>query len=792
MKTKVRSATRIATAIITLALASASFAQQALPPLPGTYFSAKDYDLPPWPFNPDPNLATVEIEPGIFVLDDTAVPDTPEQATARVARQTAAKQAALIDPQVAAEAARQAREQAWARNREKNRQWLHRGVVLENGEIQSFRALKEKKREDLRARATEIGARQRREKEEAEAWAQRNDIDVRAKLPDDGTAELMSISGGVPTVYITYNEDAADTVSTDELWPGRATGLELTGAGTTVGIWDGGDVLLTHQEFDSGAGTRVTDRDGVSPLGISGHVTHVAGTLVAEGQDAAAQGMSYGANLDAYDWTDDIGEMGYAAAQDQLPISNHSYGNQTGWGFLPVGGQNFWAWYGNTILSQVESYLFGFYDAISRDVDATTYDAIYYLPIWAAANERGAAGQGPANQPEGHYAWNGTQWVAVLDQVRPDDGDADGFDTLVPQGVSKNILTIGSAHDIDGGYDVPGDVVASDFSSFGPTDDGRIKPDLVGNGEVVRSAESAANDAYVNRSGTSMAAPNVTGSLNLLIERQAQLYGTDHPLWASTLKALAIHTADEAGAFAGPDFRHGWGLLNTRRAVELIDANFDSGSLAHVKEVVLMDGEYIEFPVVSDGSQPLRVTICWTDPAGEPPTLAVDPADLMLVNDLDLRIVRDTTTHQPWVLNPANRNAAATKGDNFRDNVEQVHIANPTAGEYLVRVTHKNNVVDDTGAVSLQNVSISISGNVAQAAPTLRITSADMIGPDEMTLAWPAVVGLTYQVQFTADVGIVNWINTGPEVSATSEVVAVAVSAPSTEEKRFYRVIAAE
>lgn len=792
MKTRTKTAIRISTTMLALALASASFAQQAPPPLPGTYYSAKDYDVPPWPFNPDPNLAAVEIEPGIFVVDDTAVPDTPEQTAARAARQAAAQQAALIDPRVAAEAARQAREATWARNREKHLPSLHQGLVLENGAIQSFRALKEKKREDLQTRAVEIGARQRREKQEAEAWAQRNNIDVRTKLPDGGSAELMGISGGVPSVYITYNEDAADTVSTDELWPGGATGLDLTGAGTTLGIWDGGDVLLTHQEFDSGAGTRVTDRDGVSPLGISGHGTHVAGTLVAEGQDAAAQGMSYEATLDAYDWDVDVGEMADAAAEDDLRISNHSYGPQAGWGFLPVGGQNFWAWYGNTTLSQVESYLFGFYDGNSRDIDTTVYHAIHYLPIWAAANERGGAGQGPANQPVGHYAWNGIQWVAVFDQVRPNDGDADGFDTLVPQGVVKNILTIGSAHDIVGGYEIPADVVASDFSSFGPTDDGRIKPDLVGNGEVVRSTESAANDAYDNRSGTSMAAPNVAGSLNLLIQRQAQLYGTDHPLWASTLKALAIHTADEAGAFAGPDYRHGWGLLNTRRAAELIDANFQSGSLAHLKEVVLMDGEYIEFPVVSDGSQPLRVTICWTDPAGEPPALAVDPADLMLVNDLDLRIIRDTTTHQPWVLNPANRNAAATTGDNIRDNVEQVHIASPTAGGYLVRVTHKNNLVDDTGAVSLQNVSIAISGNAAQFAPTLRITSADMTGPDEMTLAWPAVVGLTYQVQYTADVGTVNWINTGPEIDATRDLVAVAVSAPSTEEKRFYRVIVVE
>lgn len=694
--------------------------------------------------------------------------------------------------EAAIEAARQAQEAAWARNREKYEYWHHGGLALENGQIQSFAALTEKKRADLRARAAEIGARQRREKEEAEAWARRNNIAIRVSLPDGGATELMSIRGGVPRFYITYNAVAADTVSTDELWPGGATGLALTGAGTILGIWDEADVLLTHQEFDSGPGTRVTDRDGTSEWGISEHATHVAGTLMAEGLYPAARGMSYEADLHAYDWYRDIAEMGDAAAEDDLRISNHSYGSQAGWGFVVIeieGEEHYFrAWWGDTTLSEVESYWFGFYDDDTRDIDGTVYDATYYLPIWAAGNDRGEDGQGPQNQPVGHYACDGTWCVWVEGQVRPDDGDGGGFDTLPFEGVAKNILTIGSANDIVGGYEVPADVVITYLSSFGPTDDGRIKPDLLGNGEDVRSTYSSANDAYADGTGTSMAAPNVAGSLNLLVHRHTQLMGTENPMWASTLKAIAIHTADEAGGSPGPDYRHGWGLLNTRKAVELINANFESESLAHIKQVVLMDGEFIEFPVVSDGSEPLRVTICWTDPAGEPPAPAVDPEDLMLVNDLDLRMVRDATTYRPWILNPANRTAAATTGDNFRDNVEQVHIANPTAGGYLVRVTHKGNLVDDTGAVSLQKVSIAISGNIAQAAPTLEIVSVDMTGPDEITLAWPAVVGRTYQVQYTADMGDVNWIKTGPEINATRDLVAVAVSAPSAVEKRFYRV----
>lgn len=83
-------------------------------------------------------------------------------------------------------------------------------------------------------------------------------------------------------------------------------------------------------------------------------------------------------------------------------------------------------------------------------------------------------------------------------------------------------------------------------------------------------------------------------------------------------------------------------------------------------------------------------------------------------------------------------------------------------------------------------------GRCRAAAPALEIVSAEMTGPNEITLAWPAVVGRTYQVQYTADMGTVDWINTGPEINATRDLVAVAVSAPSAERKRFYRVMVVE
>ncbi|HPV12592.1 MAG TPA: hypothetical protein PKW83_18235, partial [Verrucomicrobiota bacterium] len=94
MKTKTRTATRIGTAIIALALASVSLAQVKPPSPPGSYYSAKEHEWkPPLPFNPHPELPVVEFEPGKFLVDDTALPDTPEQVAARAAHQAAVEHA---------------------------------------------------------------------------------------------------------------------------------------------------------------------------------------------------------------------------------------------------------------------------------------------------------------------------------------------------------------------------------------------------------------------------------------------------------------------------------------------------------------------------------------------------------------------------------------------------------------------------------------------------------------------------------------------------------------------------
>lgn len=522
----------------------------------------------------------------------------------------------------------------------------------------------------------------------------------RIEEPDGSVNELQGVDEANRIwVYGTSNLNAAKTVSTDKVWPGGGAGLNLTGFGQTVGIWDGGKVRTTHQEF----GGRATQMDGATAL--SSHATHVSGTMIAAGVDANAKGMAYQANLKAYDWNHDVNEMSKAAA-DGLLLSNHSYKYLSGWE-----GQY---WYGDTAISQVEDYKFGFYDYTSRQMDLICNAAPYYLPVFASSNDRGNTSPGGVG-----YYWNGSAWV-WSSTYRPPDGPYDCIPSFC--GI-KNGLTIGNVYDIPGGYTNAGDVVLYPSSSCGPTDDGRIKPDLVANGFSLYSTNSTSNTSYTTMTGTSMAAPNTTGSLVLLQQHSYNLSGKY--LKSATLKSLVISTADEAGSNLGPDYQFGWGLLNTKKAAQTLS---DNGSTALVKELVLAQGDTLRIQVYSDGTNALSATLAWNDPAGINPSPSLDPTSLMLVNDLDLRVKKDANTWFPYVLDPSNPAAAATTGDNFRDNVEKVFIGSPAAGVYTIEISHKGNLAGST-----QEFGLVITG-IQNSAPL--VLEANPTGSGQITLNW--------------------------------------------------------
>lgn len=505
---------------------------------------------------------------------------------------------------------------------------------------------------------------------------------VEAALNHTPGLELMFISKrGVPVYYCTNNLNAAKTVRTWDVWPPGVGGgfVGLTGSTTIPGelaVWDAGRVRTTHQEF----GGRVTQMD--DPTRYSQHSTHVSGTLVAAGVNSAARGMSYQAPLHCYDWRFDTAEMAAAAAQN-LEISNHSYDYTTGW------QGNYW--FGDITVSAQEDYGFGFYDESAAEFDSLAYLAPEYLIVLAAGNDRNQGWNGT------HYHWDGSNWVQANDVHGPDYQNG-GYDTVHWFGTAKDALLVGAVDDIPGGYTDPSSVVMMPFSCWGPCDDGRIKPDIVANGYALVSTDTI-DTGYITFTGTSMAAPNAAGSINLIAHEFTSRIG--HRPLSSTLKALVVNTADEAGTSEGPDYSYGWGLLDTRGAIDVLEAS--STDNRGVLEQSIQNGATGTYNFTVDSPQPVRLTIAWTDPPGTPPAPSVDPPNKMLVNDLDLRItsVGDAVTTLPWTLDRLNPSAPAVRGDNSIDNVESIDIDMAPAGQYVVHVTNRGALLGGSQAFGM-------------------------------------------------------------------------------------------
>ncbi len=529
---------------------------------------------------------------------------------------------------------------------------------------------------------------------------------MRQVLPDGTVYSLEKLDeNGHPVYYATdFNTRAAATTRTDQLWEGGSLRLNLSGNSAAVAgkmaLWDGGPVKGTHRELTG----RVVQRDAGAIVDAgtgTAHATHVAGTMTGRGVQPQARGMANGfARLQAYDFSSDIAEMAAAAAD--LLVSNHSYGTTAGWRLNPnragTAADPQWEWLGDVNISTTEDLRFGYYNSDTHRWDEITFNAPYYLPVKSAGNFRSQ--NGPAvGQPFWRRNASGT---FELIASRPEGiSSNNGYDNVTTYGTAKNILTIGAVEPIPRGYNQPADVRMASFSSWGPTDDGRIKPDLVANGVAVFSASSNSDSAYATFNGTSMATPNVSGTLMLLQEYHASLNNGAF-MRAATLKGLVIHTADEAGTAPGPDYAHGWGLLNAQRAAQ-VTANENNDHLISERELA-HNGNYT-LTAVASGRGPLTVTLSWTDPPGAAAPAAaasLNSRTPRLVNDLDVRISDDTGTWLPWTLNPEAPAGPAAAGDNIRDNVEQIRIENAVPGRmYTIRISHKGSLQNGSQTYSL-------------------------------------------------------------------------------------------
>lgn len=461
----------------------------------------------------------------------------------------------------------------------------------------------------------------------------------------------------------------------------NASPYGLDGSGVTVMVYDGGRVF-EHADFAGRLSIGASDT-----AGISDHATHVMGTIGSSGAgNMNHRGMAPGVDLVSYGFEQAGGlQQGFlytdpgdieadyseAIANYGSDISNNSIGTNTAPNGYPCD------WTGN----------YGITSALIDEIARGSLGDPFRI-VWANGNER--------------------QSSRCLGD---DNGNHGEFYSTAPPAGAKNHIAVGS---VDSNTDL-----TSSFSSWGPVDDGRIKPDIsapgcqtTGDGGVTSTNSFG---GYNVKCGTSMASPTVCGISALLMEQYRLSFPDKADMRNATLKALLANTAEDRGN-VGPDYKYGYGSVRAVPAVDTIIAE-------NVIEGDVSQGQVYTFVVIiGSGDSELRVTAAWDDASATP------NAGSALVNDLDMRVIDPSGgVHLPWTLNPASPNANAVR--NVRDgvnNIEQVVIDGALPGAYLVEVSGFN--VASGGAQSFGAVSNGFLVNCSSAG---RVSMAGSVLPCE-------------------------------------------------------------
>jgi serine protease AprX len=509
-----------------------------------------------------------------------------------------------------------------------------------------------------------------------------------AKMPQVSAVELFQF----PELAVDFVRQAIGIQPATGLPP-----LPWDGTGVLVAVADSG-VDTSHPDLANRLEKLIERVPPSEPNDPNGHGTHVCGIIAGDGTASGGQlkGVAPGARLIVQ------GIMGSGGKLDGLPIDMGDLFQQA----YDLGARihnNSWG-----------NFVAGLYTHDSYEVDEFVYDHPDCLVIFAAGNE-------------------GTQPPEL------DDLGRIGYNTLRSPATAKNALTVGACCSPrqDGPFqgktwskfpkgpqkpkaaDEPicGDLdCVAAFSSRGPTDDERVKPDLLAPGSVILAARSqacdpryphAANDRYHYLPGTSMAAPVVAGAAAIV--RQYYVDERHHQPSAALLKATLVNGAvwierelvlDEAGQ---PNFHQGFGRLDLRHTLPVpgdasglklgfADIGRDSDEALNKNDSARAA---CKRTVHVEAGLPLRVTLAWTD----------KPAH-GLQQDLDLVVV--TPGGQRLMGNPNMARGPWAKSDH-RNNLEQVVLAEPEAGEYRIQVLAYNTPYEKEN----QGFSLVVTGRLA-------------------------------------------------------------------------------
>lgn len=248
--------------------------------------------------------------------------------------------------------------------------------------------------------------------------------------------------------------------------------------------------------------------------------------------------------------------------------------------------------------------------------------------------------------------------------------------SLTTEANSKNALVVGASESVRPAFSPDANDASrqADFSSRGPTGDGRNKPDLLAPGTGIVAPRSRLvegnfppNASYNVQSGTSQAAA-VTGGAAAILRQYLKTRGFSDPS-AALLKAALVNGAwtppeGPTAAFPGILDLAGTVLALEEKSMHLVDAGEG-----------LAAGQEMTFQVeVNAAAAPFKATLAWTDPAPAP------GAEAALVNDLDLVVI--APDGRQFFGNDYNDTGKADR----RNNLEKVYIKDPAPGTYTVKV----------------------------------------------------------------------------------------------------------